>query len=70
MSTELGQIQIHSNSMSEVASIFMGVMMDALITLMEQGGEMAEAFSKDPVGYQDFLNENLLPVVYRRANQG
>ena len=59
-----------SNSMSEVASIFMGVMMDALINLMEQGGEMAEAFSKDPVGYQDFLNENLLPVVYRRANQG
>lgn len=55
--------------MSEVASIFMGVMMDALLALMEQGGEMAEAFSKDPAGYSDFLNENLLPVVYRRANE-
>ena len=57
------------NSMSEVASIFMDVMMDALYAILDQGGEMAEAFSKDSEGYSAFLSENLLPVVYRRANE-
>ncbi|WP_165246964.1 type I restriction endonuclease subunit R [Adlercreutzia sp. ZJ141] len=58
-----------SNAMSDLAAVFTTAMTDALFALLAEGGEMAEAFSRDPNGYRTFLNENLLPFVYRKCNE-
>lgn len=62
--------QARSNSMGDVAAVFGNVMMSALTAILTESQEMAEAFSKDEKAYTQFLNENLLPYVYRKANSG
>lgn len=56
-----------NNSMSEVESIFMDAYTSALIAIISEGGEMADAIAKNPEGYEEFLRENLLPYVYKRC---
>ena len=41
--------------------------MDALLAIINEGGELADAITKNPEGYGDFLRENLLPYVYRKC---
>lgn len=60
--------QARSNSMGDVAAVFGNVMMGALAAILSESQEMAEAFSKNEKAYTQFLNENLLPYVYRKAN--
>lgn len=60
-------ITAQNNSMSEVESVFMDAYTKALIAILSEGGEMAEAIAKNPVGYEEFLRENLLPYVYRKC---
>lgn len=56
-----------NNSINEVESIFMNAYTNALIAIISEGGEMADAIAKNPEGYEEFLRENLLPYVYRRC---
>lgn len=60
--------QCRSNPMSDVAAVFGQAMMGALAAILAESNEMAEAFSKNEGAYMGFLNESLLPYVYRRAN--
>ncbi len=59
-----------NNSMNEVQSIFMDAYTSALVAIISEGGEMAEAIAKNPEGYEEFLRENLLPYVYRKCRGG
>ena len=59
-----------NNSLKEVESVFMEVYMDALMAIINEGGELADAIAKNPDGYGDFLRENLLPYVYRKCREG
>lgn len=55
--------------MSDVAAVFGQAMMGgALAAILAESNEMAEAFNKNEGAYMGFLNESLLPYVYRRAN--
>lgn len=56
-----------NNSISEVESIFMDAYTSALIAIISEGGEMADAIAKNPEGYEEFLRENLLPYVYKKC---
>lgn len=56
-----------NNSMKEVETIFFEVYSNALIAIISEGGEMADAIAKNPEGYEEFLRENLLPYVYKKC---
>ncbi len=58
-----------NNSINEVESIFMDAYTSALIAIISEGGEMADAIAKNPEGYEEFLRENLLPYVYKRCHR-
>lgn len=58
-----------NNSINEVESIFMDAYTSALIAIISEGGEMADAIAKNPEGYEEFLRENLLPYVYKRCHK-
>ena len=45
-------------------------MLQALMAITMESQDMAEAFSKNEKGYTEFLNDNLLPYVYRKCNTG
>jgi type I restriction enzyme R subunit len=57
-----------NNSIKEVETIFFEAYANALIAIISEGGEMADAIAKNPEGYEEFLRENLLPYVYKRCN--
>ena len=42
---------------------------NALIAIISEGGEMADAIAKNPEGYEEFLRENLLPYVYNKCKR-
>lgn len=56
-----------NNSMKEVETIFFEAYANALIAIISEGGEMADAIAKNPEGYEEFLRENLLPYVYKKC---
>lgn len=58
-----------NNSINEVESIFMNAYTNALIAIISEGGEMADAIAKNPEGYEEFLRENLLPYVYNKCKR-
>lgn len=60
--------QCRNNPMSDVAAVFGQAMMNSLAAILAESNEMAEAFSKNERAYMGFLNESLLPYVYRKAN--
>lgn len=59
-----------NNSMADMKAVFGDVMLQVLMTITMESQNMAEAFGKNEKGYADFLNDNLLPYVYRKCNTG
>ena len=59
-----------NNSMADMKAVFGEVMLQALMAITMESQDMAEAFSKNEKGYTEFLNDNLLPYVYRKCNTG
>lgn len=56
--------------MADMKAVFGEVMLQALMAITMESQDMAEAFSKNEKGYTEFLNDNLLPYVYRKCNTG
>lgn len=61
--------QARNNSMNDVAAVFGDALMNALTSILTESQEMASAFMKNQKAYMQFLNESLLPYVYRKANE-
>lgn len=58
-----------SNSMSDLRAIFGDVMMNALAAILSDSQDMYETFNADPDKFMQFMNDNLLPIVYERCNR-
>lgn len=58
-----------NNSINEVKSIFMEAYTSALISIISEGGEMADAIAKNPQDFEEFLRDNLLPYVYWKCRE-
>ncbi|MEI3376392.1 MAG: type I restriction endonuclease [Coriobacteriales bacterium] len=58
-----------NNSMNEVKSIFMEAYTNALISIINEGGEMADTIAKNPQDFEEFLRDNLLPYVYWKCRE-
>lgn len=57
-----------TNSMGDLRAIFGDVMMKALAAILGDGQDMYETFSENPDAYMRIMNNDLLPIVYRRCN--
>ena len=60
--------QAKSNSMNDLKAIFGDVMMNALLAILSDSQDMAAVFSKNPDKYKSFMDDNMLPYVYRQIN--
>lgn len=54
--------------MSDLRAIFGDVVMKALATILSDSQDMYEKFNEKPDEYMRIMNDDLLPVVYRRCN--
>ena len=61
--------QAKSNSMNDLKAIFGDVMMNALLAILSDSQDMAAVFSKNPDKYKNFMDDNMLPYVYRQINK-
>ena len=61
--------QARNNSMTDMKAIFGEVMLRALMSITMESQDMAEEYSKHEKAYTEFLNDNLLPYVYRKCNE-
>ena len=61
--------QAKSNSMNDLKAIFGDVMMNALLAILSDSQDMAAVFSKNPDKYKSFMDDNMLPYVYRQINK-
>ena len=59
-----------TNSMGDLKAIFGGVMMDALAAILSDSTDMYEKFSENPDAFMRVMDNDLLPIVYRRCNEG
>jgi len=59
-----------TNSMGDLKAIFGGVMMDALAAILSDSADMYERFSENPDAFMRVMDNDLLPIVYRRCNEG
>lgn len=57
-----------SNSMGDLRAVFGDVMMRALATILSDSQDMFEKFNEKPDEYMRIMNNDLLPLVYRRCN--
>lgn len=57
-----------SNSMSDLRAIFGDVVMKALAAILSDSQDMYEKFNEKPDEYMRIMNDDLLPIVYRRCN--
>lgn len=57
-----------TNSVGNLRAIFGDVMMKALAAILGDSQDMYETFSENPDAYMRIMNNDLLPVVYRRCN--
>lgn len=57
-----------TNSMGDLRAVFGDVMMRALLAILSDSQDMMEQFNKNPAAYQAIMNNDLLPIVYRRCN--
>ncbi len=60
--------QAKSNSMNDLKAIFGDVMMNALLAILSDSQDMAAVFGKNPDKYKSFMDDNMLPYVYRQIN--
>ena len=58
-----------TNSMSDLRAIFADVMMKALLAIFADSQDMYEKFNENPDAYMRIMNNDLLPIVYRRCNE-
>lgn len=61
--------QAKSNSMNDLKAIFGDVMMNALLAILSDSQDMAAVFSKNPDKYKNFMDDNMLPYVYKQINK-
>ena len=57
-----------TNSMGDLRAIFGDVMMQALAAILSDSQDMFEKFNEKPDDYMRIMNNDLLPIVYRRCN--
>lgn len=57
-----------TNSMGDLRAIFGEVMMQALTAILSDSQDMFEKFNERPNEYMRIMNNDLLPIVYRRCN--
>lgn len=57
-----------SNSMSDLRTIFGDVVTKALAAILSDSQDMYEKFNEKPDEYMRIMNDDLLPIVYRRCN--
>jgi len=58
-----------SNSLGDLRAVFGDVMMGALAAILSDSHDMYEAFNRNPDAYMRVMNEELLPIVYRRCRE-
>ena len=58
-----------TNTMGDLRAIFGGVMMDALAAILSDSQDMFEKFSENPDAFMRVMDDELLPIVYRRCNE-
>ena len=54
--------------MGDLRAIFGDVMMRALAAILSDSQDMYEKFNDNPDAYMSIMNNDLLPIVYRRCN--
>ena len=59
-----------TNSMNDLRAIFGDVLMNALMAILSDSQDMYESFNENPDTYMRIMNNDLLPLVYRRCNAG
>ena len=57
-----------TNLMNDLKAVFGRVMMDALLSILSDSQDMANTFNKSPDLFVSFMNDNMLPFVYRQIN--
>ena len=57
-----------TNTMGDLRAIFGGVMMGALAAILSDSQDMFEKFSENPDAFMRVMDDELLPIVYRRCN--
>ena len=57
-----------TNSMGDLRAIFGDVMMRALAAILSDSEDMYRTFSENPDAYMRIMDNDLLPIVYRRCN--
>ena len=57
-----------TNTMGDLRAIFSGVMMDALAAILSDSQDMYEKFNENPDAFMRVMDDELLPIVYRRCN--
>lgn len=57
-----------TNRMGDLRAIFGEVMMRALAAILSDSQDMYEKFNEKPEEYMRIMNNDLLPIVYRRCN--
>ncbi len=57
-----------TNSMGDLRAIFGDVMLSALAAILSDSQDMYEKFNENPDAYLNVMNNDLLPIVYRRCN--
>ena len=57
-----------SNSMGDLKAIFGTVMMNALAAILSDSQDMFEKFNENPDAFMRVMDDELLPIVYRRCN--
>ena len=61
-------VKARTNSMGDLRAIFGDVMMRALAAILSDSQDMFEKFNENPDAYMRVMNNDLLPIVYRRCN--
>ena len=54
--------------MGDLRAIFGDVMMKALAAILSDSQDMYEKFNENPDAYMRIMDNDLLPIVYRRCN--
>lgn len=57
-----------TNSVGDLRAVFGNVMMRALPAILSDSQDMREQFDANPDAYTRIMNNDLLPIVYRRCN--
>lgn len=57
-----------SDRLRNLRAVFGDVIMRALLAILSDSQDMMEQFNKNPEAYTKIMNNDLLPVVYRRCN--